>query len=143
MCDPEKFENKQAAESHFQSCMRCLKKLGETFWHASFYHDLFEIASQGLGTRSNSCPKRNIQSTGLQDTEFNGDRICILDPPLARVQDPGAEIPEEGRSSIGSERVLSNYDQSSSIVDSSIYEDESLQNWLDGYGLFHSLLPSP
>lgn len=143
MCDPERLENKQAAESHFQSCMRCLKKLGETFWHASFYHDLFEIAYQSLGTRSNSHSKSNIQSAGFQDTEFNGDRMCILDPPLARGRDPGAEILEEGPSSIGSKRVFSNYDQSSSIVDSSIYEDESLKNWLDGYGLLHSLLLSP
>lgn len=143
MCDPERPENKKTAESHFQSCMRCLKKLGETFWHASFYHDLFEIAYQGLGTRSNIDSKTNIQSAGFQGTEFNGDRMCILEPSLPRSRESGAEILEEGPSFIGSKQMFSNYDQSSSIVDSSVYEDESLQNWLDGYGLFHSFLPSP
>lgn len=35
--------------AHYQTCMSFLKQLGEVYWHARFYHDLFKLAASHIG----------------------------------------------------------------------------------------------
>lgn len=34
--------------AHYQTCMKFLKQLGEIYWHASFYYDLFKLAASHI-----------------------------------------------------------------------------------------------
>ncbi|KAH8897372.1 hypothetical protein GQ53DRAFT_838002 [Thozetella sp. PMI_491] len=76
----------ELASTQFRACMSFLKKLGETFWHAIFYHGLFDLATSpraaGSGRQagmrplypSSSKAQRHIERTASSQT-LNGGQM--------------------------------------------------------------------
>ncbi|CAG9990058.1 unnamed protein product [Clonostachys byssicola] len=64
---------KRQSKIHFQTCMQFLKRLGEVYWHANFYHDIFELAASTPLSRVVTGAKNPIQATGRR-SQF-GERL--------------------------------------------------------------------
>lgn len=102
---------------HFQTCMEFLKRLGEIYWHASFYHEFFELVAPTIEKQIPRLPVRRQRS-----------RHPVTD-----------ENTPSSPSNIG-EPTISNethFDASNFMVDEQVFED-----WLANCTNFHVFFPS-
>lgn len=155
---PRQFE---ASKSDFKICMNTLERLGEIYWHASFYHDFFKLAALHLDSLPRLKRAANHQGDLLQnrpginqgtiDDSSGAEFVSrsVDDHPLPEVVNlpRSSEItgPTSGAISIGTLALspledlnIENSDQPSS----SSAHFEAFAEWLDLDECFQSFFPS-
>lgn len=119
---------------HFKTCMEFLKRLGDTYWHAEFYHELLSLTT---GYALN-----NPQLPGKPDPNNQSQNDIVRRPYQEALVTAGAD---QAHILLEDEADKANFEDDSMAV----YADEILEgwleggaNWLDEYTNFQSIFSS-
>ncbi|KAI7971102.1 hypothetical protein EIK77_007218 [Talaromyces pinophilus] len=75
--------------AHYQTCMKFLKQLGEVYWHASFYHDLFKLAASHISATPH--PQDAGVSENLRE-KLSSATVFSDNNPQCQFETPGCDL---------------------------------------------------
>lgn len=151
-------EERYSGHRSLETSMQFISQLGDIYWHAEFYHELFELALNQIGNTP-------VEKSGEFDTALsfikiakNGgvkDHFCHLsaaqsreashDKVLQRVsavtRDPVAEDWEAKSGSSDSEDIMAS-EVEQNVLDQQNIETAIFEDWLRDCGYYYNSLPS-
>ena len=161
----------QAARGRFRTCMSVLERLGQTYWHAKFYHDFFQLAA--LTSRPEAPTlQRPVSATEAREKEQQQNEARRLSVPegaspssmpVSHVGDKPPDLTETNQPPYRDGEVMSSINEqfapsmAAEIGDASAPEPWAAEDmvlvdsedqihlyhdWLDDDVLFQSLFPS-
>ena len=159
-----------ASLAGFKTCLDFLRELSETYWHAGFYLDFFELAGAKLPTATSSNFRKEFNDEDLRsrrdqdenpttkflrvddDQDHNQGGPRSLDSTTRVGSVPPSAQPESNSSNLGSEgpafkqrypeEIVGHKESSSDLENFMEFDENLLETWLDKFGLFQSLFPS-
>lgn len=141
--------------------MKFLKELGQIYWHASFYHDVLELATSGSQMPISADHKRTRPSTDSQRTgttavqvreqsgaenssKVSGDRIHTLENAIYSL--PLAIHDASTTSYVFNQPIVHDHSATSGaqteVGTEFDADNDFFEHWLDDPGFFTSMFPS-
>jgi hypothetical protein len=153
---------KQLHTHRYNMCMMFLEQLGDIYWHASIYHDFFELA---LSVRATST--KSLSSAGdplvaflqrqmmLRKNGPSGHKRAYIEATDAASHDEGLSTAlramqeqnlqsNQGSSATTESRHLISPGQTPEMMDPEAYsaQDVRFEEWIDFGNGFHSIFPA-